>query len=323
MAQFLYTAQIERFCEMLRSGSLRYCVMVLSIDETEQQIFVQGEHGTHHVMMLHSTVWQRSTNGKCFHEELALPPAVLSNTATPTLLSAVEMRTHGIFSQAGDASPGTQTVLVLQSDSALQMCKMARGYSQAATTGAARMFIHARCMHHMFFASLSAMLKPLDQISPMFCATILLHKASHMSALRSNLKTLVYQKIRIVYEPPSAATQQYASAIMRLLDGVDDAWLQEPEADVAPAVTSACMSKRREARQRLLQYCPGPWADSVVVYHVCAWNCPCRSVEGNGSASEKAAAFVVELVESALLDERPAIPALNRWRGGEVVGEVV
>lgn len=69
---------------------------------------------------------------------------------------------------------------------------------------------------------------------------------------------------------------------------------------------SAAMTRKREARSKLLEVCPGDWRDSSKVVHYCGLDCECKS---RGDAAE----LVMSTLTVAFLATRPPVPAVSRW----------
>lgn len=111
---------------------------------------------------------------------------------------------------------------MLVSDSASALCKVARDLSQP--VGCGKMFLHSRCMMHMFFAGLMGALQPLAVTTPLFCSTMLVHSGGVRRSLRSKLRDELERRLCVVHQLPMDAMLHAANhrAILELLELGDD-----------------------------------------------------------------------------------------------------
>ena len=165
------------------------------------------------------------------HVEFLLPPAYLEDTRSETLESAAEHRT---CQQLPQPNTQIQVVSVLGSDSAKAMIKMAAIRKAAARAKypltdprpetvpviRPKRTVHIRCMMHMMFAAFICAVKPTLNLSDLYCATILMHKANNIKDLRSNVLATIQRRVKIIYTPPGDADANYDrnAALIGLMD---------------------------------------------------------------------------------------------------------
>eukprot|EP00969_Alexandrium_andersonii_P147873 6537317-Alexandrium_andersonii.AAC.1 len=107
-------------------------VLEIAFDETEMHVKIGPAIGVHHIMMLHSRLWQASPNIPDIHRhELIQVPVFLQDTSAKTLANAILLRLPAPL-DALKQSYGVLAV-VLNSDSAAACKKVARHFKCLAT----------------------------------------------------------------------------------------------------------------------------------------------------------------------------------------------
>lgn len=301
MAQYILHRQIASL-NNVAVGSLLHRVINLAMDETEMQIFADKQQLIKSVCMLHARVRHRFANGECQQQELALPPAVLEDTTSQSLLGAIESRASFCFTNLG-AIP---TVICFNSDKAKALLKLGRHLAAAANSSRTRLFMAMNCMMHMMWAALSSALAALDLCSALYCASILLHRGNNMALLRTAVRAHIDKNLVVVFEAPAEDHSATNEAILRMLDAADHEFFEG--VDDREDQVGAAIQKRRDCRRSLSRACPGNWLVPAAFVHYCSWStgCNCRS-------RDEAVEYVFQLVLGAALQVLPVIPALNRW----------
>ena len=269
------------------------------MDETEHMLRVDGDIGTHNVMMLHARLLRRWFSGQVTRHDIMIPPALLSDQGAETLAAAIERRAGPFLVSGGNA----RSVTVLGSDSAKALVKLAGNRGQAATSD--HMSVHSRCMMHMIFSAFVYTISDLQVINDMFCATTLTHKGLVMKELRTSVRKYIEEHIEIDFTRPDPDVVRQNRAIVSLLNGLDAEASEDCEVGDFDRV-SKVSERRLQARTRLLNICGGDWSKRGKVVHTCNFWCNC-------SSRADAAALVYQTLLEAVLDTRPPIPALSRW----------
>ena len=115
---------------------------------------------------------------------------------------------------------------------------------------------------HKLFGSFAAAVKAVDIITPMYCATNITRKAGFYSAVCSKVQQKM-KRMKFSYEPPSEETVHYNSAIVDLLNGMDDEVQRPTHAPRARIkYVYACMCACASTTDFLFslfepQFCPG------------------------------------------------------------------
>ena len=130
-------------------------------------------------------------------------------------------------------------------------------------------------MMHMMWAALVAAVTPLDFINAMFCGTVLLHKGHNMKAVKTAIRKYLQNNLVIVYEEPDADTIAYNTAVMGMLDYMDQdmldhARIQDPQ---------WLINKRRRARKLLISTTPAKLDGTGKPVHFCSLLCDCKSYD--------------------------------------------
>lgn len=68
--------------------------------------------------------------------------------------------------------------------------------------------VHSLCMMHMFWAGIHNALQSLNLVSPVFCCSILAHKARYMRTVRRHLKSQLLSLLKPCFTPPDAAGKE-------------------------------------------------------------------------------------------------------------------
>lgn len=256
--------------------------------------------------MLHGNVFCRGAEG-AFSEELAIPPAFLADTSAATLRKAIHHRA-GDFMRAVPRIPQSLRILVLSSDSAKAMVKVAKDCAKHAVDGGP-MSVHARCQMHMFWASLSAALKPFNMLSPMFCGATLLRKGHNRGALRDIVHRWVHRNLKVSYSVP-AQSSSFNEGLIHILNAADAVVADLPVRGGGPC-DQAELCARKSARQDLLKLLPWSWHDRDNFVHYCSMSCAplCEPAGQPGSAAEK----ICKALDVGFFNCLPCVPALNRW----------
>lgn len=266
-------------------------VVETSIDETEMDLFVCEEKGKFSVMMIQAAIlWRFGLQPhEVKRESIVLPPVVIRDTGTSTLYKALMARSTFLPRLPAQV----QTTYILNSDSAKACVKLGRVLDAKHRPNAFATTMHSKCMMHMFWSSLTAMLNVFGVVPAVFCATVLLHRANRYRSLRAAVTETLRQKLVVVHRPPPPEHRVVNKAIVELLEWTEDAC----EMHVVP--------RRAQHRRELLRLCPRSCLQTGGLEHYCPAGC-CASFEE--SASKVTAAFF-----GGYLDVRPTIPALNKW----------
>eukprot|EP00969_Alexandrium_andersonii_P304225 13448114-Alexandrium_andersonii.AAC.1 len=67
-------------------------IFELSVDETQHPFTLQGTAEVHSLMMLHGQCFLRDADGATVREQVVIPPALLADTRTATLMTAIQKR---------------------------------------------------------------------------------------------------------------------------------------------------------------------------------------------------------------------------------------
>ena len=162
--------------------------------------------------MMHGRVLHRTADQKDIRE-VVIAPSLIANTRTATLLKALRLRAiHLLWPQGSGLR-----VVIMCSDSAKSMLKLARGIAHFADPDTAVM--HTFCCMHMLWASIMAMLNAYQLVNGIFCATCLLHKARNRRHLRRKLFIHLrgHDGLKFGYGVPNPADIRHTEAVMTLL----------------------------------------------------------------------------------------------------------
>lgn len=289
---------------------IRHRIRVVGVDETESEVHLHGEVGVHSLCMMHVTGVDRFENSSVRRYEIVMPPAYLADIRAETIGAAIDERMGMLPTDCQT----TQEVYVLCSDSAPTLVKRAElSKHRAAVHPQPRhppMTLHCRCMMHMMFAAMVAVMRPFKITSNMFCATVLLHKGTNMGMIRESVRRSLVSIVDVVYAVPEGvdivANRRHNEAIINLLNVVDrEFYIDDPD-NIDDDDRLGAHSKRVEARRGLLDACIGKWGVDE--------RCLFLARLGDGVArAADAAKEVLRLMEGAWFGIRPPIPAINRW----------
>ena len=262
------------------------------------------------VMMLHVRMLDRLADSSSSVRDVVVPPAILSDTRTTTLITAVEDRIRSFW---GGVDP-QRIILVLNSDKAKSLLKVSRHFgiiAQAASTQSLGPwsvgFVHCNCMMHMLFAALISAMAPCCLASPLYCASLLLRRSANMKSLRKHVRAAC-SRVRRVFGAPQRDHTASNEALIKLLDAAEHDFL-ETAGDMDPEESAhSAQARRFQQRRQLLRAFPGRWSDRNDFVHFCDFSvgCGCRS-------DADAADYAFNMLDSVLLQVRPAVPASNRW----------
>jgi hypothetical protein len=256
----------------------------------------------------------RSLDGTVIKNDVAVAPVVIEDTTAESINAGIEERTGSLELPTPVGETVRRPTKVLGSDSAKSLIRLATHYAtEACRFHGKAMFIHGRCMMHMLWAALAAMLAVAGMTTAMFCATVLIRKGHNMKLLKQFKYEYLDEKLEVVFDwdPSFNASSAINRAWVELLDSADD-MIAVDDNVLQEEARQQRKTKRKEARQKLLVACPGDWSkhgkkeDRVIHFcHVlCPFKCKSRADSVKG---------VSNLLDEALLDCPPGIPALNRW----------
>ena len=291
--------------EAAGEGELRHRISYVAVDETEFDLNlhsddagVMSDRGMSHVMMIHACVLSRLGDGSSRTDDVVVAPVVLGDITGRTLLSAIQKRCPWI---SKDIRSGWH-VIILGSDSAKSLLLVAKHFKALTDSMPRAIFLHGRYFMHKLWGTFNKMMTMMSVINPMFSATCLTHRTGTMVKIRAAVKAIVSEKLRVHFEPLPARYMERNKAIIKLVNAAEDEWARS-EVD---ATYEHSLPKRVQSRQELLIVCPGDWADSSGIGHVCTLHCKCRN-------RDDAVTLVTDTICAAFLACRPPIPALNRW----------
>jgi hypothetical protein len=171
--------------------------------------------------------------GDKYHTEIMVPPAILMSQHAECVLAAIMTRCSDFLWPAPRANRAV--VLILASDSHKALVRLAMHWANQANSelpdghgqlSQARFFLHARCMMHLGLASVTNLLKKLDIINGVFCATHLLHRGKTMDQVRLRVRALIRERLAFEYQPPRPDDVSANLASLKLLDKVDEELLE-------------------------------------------------------------------------------------------------
>jgi hypothetical protein len=260
------------------------------------------------MLMLHGVAFSRNESGAAHEEDIAIPPAFLVDTTTSTVMAAIHHRAGALMkatqASVDPARASQHCAIILNSDSARAMVKLAKTYAKAARNEGP-LFVHARCQMHMFWASLSAAMQPFNILSPMFCGCTLLRKGANKQTLRKLVHKHIRRNLQVSYVAPSVASVPFNTTLVNMLNAAERVTHDVPDSD------DSGLAGRRAARQELLKLLPWSWDDCSNLKHYCSLRCipPCSPKGQPGDAADK----VCDALDKGFLNCLPCIPALNRW----------
>ena len=156
-----------------------------------------------------------------------VPPVVLADQSAECVLTGVDQRSRPWLWRE---QPCKQ-VLVLTPDSHKALIRLAMHFAAFARQGlplgncpatSAKMSLHARCMVHLGFAAVTALIKQLDIVNGTFCATHLLHRGQSQQWLRSRVRQLIRERLAFQYESPDPPDFAANRALLQVLEKVDE-----------------------------------------------------------------------------------------------------
>lgn len=295
VAAYIFNRQKSAFtsCEAAHTS-----VIKVAFDETEFQVKIQGETSVQNFMMIHAESLRR--HGQLRRkQELVVPPGILADQSAASICTALHQRLLG---HLGSYASCSNQAYVLVSDSAAACLKVAVHFAEGANVNGSTPTLHSRCMMHMMFLAVVHCLGLYEVVTPMFCATVLMHKGHTMRLVKREMRKLVSQRLKVVYSPP-ANHERHNSAVLRLLECADIYFEGHRGQSLGDEEGK---TKRRAARRSLLKMLPGKWAEDGEFIHYCPAACGCTS-------RKAAVDTICDLIELSYLDTRPAVPALNRW----------
>ena len=247
----------------------------ISLDETETWTLIDGSITLQHLLMLHADFLHRASDNKLTTCSLAQPPAIIADQSAECVLAVLDNQISSIM-WSGLCSKPAVSIFVLCSDSHAALIRLGKhmageahrsaellsaqahaagdaGVLQLALSrpGSLKLFLHGRCSMHLYFAALSAMVKGLGLLSPMFCGMCLLHKGQNHSRLCALVEKQVSSKLSLTYSPSSPEEHAHNLQLLILLDEVDG--FQARECNHEDWMDN--FSIRRDARRRLLETC--------------------------------------------------------------------
>ena len=274
-------------------GNVRYQIVELSLDETEHPVTVDGETETHTILMMHVKIFRRDEHqGHC--NDVIIPPALLSDTKSSTLLAAIRKRTGAWL-----WNPRVEhSVLIMNSDSAKAMIKTSKMLAQSCSPTFS--VIHNFCCMHMLWAAIMAMMRVYDLVNGIFCATCLMHKARNRSRLRLALRAHLRHHLQLVYGHPDPVNKVYNKAVLSLLQYADD------PTNRFDHTRRDRRARKAEARAEMLDLFNSAWTSEEPLTHHCFPGCRCGGPDQLARKAEN-------LIYTAFLQENPRVPALNKW----------
>ena len=300
VAEVYCRQQEEHFRKLIGTGAFVY-VSEISTDETEQSIQCLGSQSPEHIAMFHAkATLVPDVNDTADVHDYIVPPAVLANQTAGCLLSAIEARVGGLIWP--EALAAHLTVFILNTDSHKAMKRMGIEFARRASSLC--WFVHCFCSMHMLASCMVRMLHTFQLICDMFCATCVMHRASHRRMLRAAVRSMVVQRMDIVFEEPPGLQEglRYNTAMLEILELAEQTnWSEHVDAE-----DPFLRSKRHVARRKLLAFFPCKWSRGARLVHWCRPRCECRSREHSIKSAQ-------ELLETAYVDTLPRIPAMNRW----------
>ena len=213
-------------------------------------MWYEGESGVWPLLVIHIDVTIRTFDGQLRQFSLPFPPAVLQGTTTEHLLAAIQHRIGPhLTALKVRRTADTNFVLILSTDSATQMCRLAyhaathpieaivdvnleagvgaMGPAAAELPAAPApddrprhrrdMSLHSRCMVHMFWGALVIMMHLYGIVGPMFCATVLIHKGYTLRNVRKRVRAHIRENLTLAYGPPPPENALFANAVVLLL----------------------------------------------------------------------------------------------------------
>ena len=175
------SGQILRRQEEIVSSAIDgapYVIVVISLDETMEDVDVEGDLGPRNILMMHGRTMCRK--GRVVHEhELIFPTAVLDDTTAETVLAALHDRAQLLF----NVRPAGKLIVIINSDSAPSLKRMRRHFEfLAKQDGGKRLQVDSFCQMHLVCATIVGAFSPFGLVSPIFCATLQLHQGPRVAS---------------------------------------------------------------------------------------------------------------------------------------------
>lgn len=159
------------------TGGAPYVISVVSLDETTEDVAVEGDLGPRPILMMHGRSMCRK-DGQVHEHELIFPTTVLDDTTAETVLAALHDRAQWLF----NVRPAGKLIVILNSDSAPALKRMRRHFEfLAKQDGGKRLHVDSFCQMHMMCATAVGAFAPLGLVSPTFCATLQLHQGPRVA----------------------------------------------------------------------------------------------------------------------------------------------
>ena len=238
-------------------------IKTILYDETDFDIRVGSTRGAQHILMITGNLFQRfyAANdrdfGGSFQEEVMIPPAAVRDGTSKNVAQALAFR-------AGWFMIGTcalMELLIFLTDSAAALIKIGVHYVAqlgGLATNGTRLVWSGRCFMHKMWAAFVYATNEMAFISPMYCASNIMHKGAFMDKVRGIVRNEIRKRVKLVYDPPPEEQLAANRALFNLLSGYDSDWdlgeILENDAYVN------FKSKSTSSREFLLKHCVGPSA---------------------------------------------------------------
>jgi hypothetical protein len=200
-----------------------HTILIANVDDTEFEVKTDAYVGSYKpLMIMHGTHVARRNN-RLEVRSLVMPPAVLADQTARTIETALDSR----LSPFGEALKHPDRHCdILGSDSARANVRVTverAARIRIPEVSGKRFSLHARCMMHMFFASISGMMKPLDMMASMFCGTVLMHRSDNITAVRKACRKWLEDHLVVSFEEPDdSAYRAYSEAVVNMLVWADE-----------------------------------------------------------------------------------------------------
>ena len=285
-------------------------IYVLSFDETEQRMRVNGLISTYHLFMVAaSLVWQTSASEPTEIYPLTVRPAVIENTTAESMWAALMDRSPA---KLADLKKKCQVlVLVLSTDAHKANVRLGRHFKlqtrlEVTDTDNTQLdgvlCVTTLCLMHQTFLIMSFLLRMLSSLRvSLFISTVLMHRVKHWRHFRKLARQHIASNFEIVYGRDRMNTEKY-DGIYALLSLAKQ--LKEPVGDADDAHAESVKAKRRELACFV---CESEFQHGRLVKwkHACGPGC-CAS-------KEESIQRLYELLDANFFDQVPDVPATNKW----------
>ncbi len=220
-ATFVQDFQLDAFRAWVSAPGIDWFVLQLAVDETESVMVVDKSDGTYSLVMSHMRVLRRFQHGHSDKVDVILPTTAVKDTTAESFDVAVAALIGGFLVALQRAA--VPVVTILNSDKAKSIVKLGRAWSADAKTDETgkKLVFHGHCMMHMMWASLIGSIAHYSIASDLYCASILLHRAYNVQAIKTCLKAYIRQHLRRVFDPPSDAHRVRNEQIVELMEVAD------------------------------------------------------------------------------------------------------